>query len=390
MTEKQGLHRSVIALGFVSFFMDVSSEAIHSLLPLFMVNVLGLSALAVGLIDGGTESLKLFFKPLSGWLSDRFQHRKYLTAFGYGLAACTKPLFALAQGLPLIITARLLDRTGKGIRGAPRDALIADITPKPLRGRAYGLRQAMDTAGALVGPLLAALAMWWLHDNYRLVFWLAAIPAVLSVSILLLFVREPEHQKNNEDKNGEDAESPPFSKTYWLVVAVACAMALARPSEAFLLLRGRSVGLSESETPLLFATMNIVYAASVYPVGKWFDDIGPRRLLIASMVILLAAMLVLRFADFSQMIWLGAALWGLHLGSSQGILAALISLHAPELKRGTAFGLYALLTGLALVANGAVVGTLWQQMSPAMAYNFAVVMSVLALLACWQIRVREK
>lgn len=385
MNDNKGLHRTVIALGFVSLLMDLSSETIHSLLPLFMVNILGLTAIAVGLIDGAAEALTLFFKPVSGWLSDRFRQRKNLTTIGYALAAVTKPLFAIAQGLGLIVTARFVDRIGKGIRGAPRDALIADITPSALRGRAYGLRQAMDTVGALLGPIMAALLMWWLHNNYRLVFWLAAVPAFLAVLVLWLAVKEPA-QTARPSTHKTSPEAGKFPDAFWRIVLIAGVIALARPSEAFLLLRGQSLGLSESETPLLLAVMNVVYALSVYPVGAWFDRIGPQRLLQISVLFLLLAMLVLRISDGTTTAWLGAGLWGLHLGCSQGVLAALISLHAPLLKRGTAFGIYALIMGAILIGNGAIMGLLWQYFSPTIAYGFASIMSVLALLVCWRMR----
>lgn len=384
----QNLHRSVIALGFVSLFMDLSSESIHSLLPLFMVNVLALSALAVGLLDGAAEALTLFIKPVSGWVSDRFTYRKPLTLAGYGIAAFSKPLFALSQGLGLVVFARLLDRVGKGIRGAPRDALIADVTPKALRGRAYGLRQAMDTIGALLGPLLAVLLMWLLHDNYRLVFWIAAVPAVIAVIILWWFVKEPKTvtQKALSATPGEltsvvnNRANTTFSHGYWSIVILAGLIALARPSEAFLLLQGNAQGLSASTTPLLLALMNVLYAASVFPVGLSFDRVGPRKLLMASLLLLAIAMLCLQQATSPAWVYLAAAFWGLHLGCSQGVLSALISLYAPNAKRGTAFGIYALCVGIAYLINGTVMGLLWSPTEAFYAFGFCVLMSLMTLM----------
>ena len=387
-SNQQSLHRSVIALGFVSLFMDLSSESIHSLLPLFMVNVLALSALAVGLLDGAAEALTLFIKPVSGWLSDRFSYRKPLTLGGYGIAALSKPLFALSQGLGLIVFARLLDRIGKGIRGAPRDALIADVTPKDLRGRAYGLRQAMDTIGALLGPLLAVLLMWLLHDNYRLVFWLAAVPAVIAVGILWWFVKEPQPVTQSKMTTSasalkdafHDGANTAFSHGYWSIVILAGLMALARPSEAFLLLQGNAQGLSASTTPLLLALMNVLYAASVFPVGLSFDRVGPRKLLVASLLLLAIAMVCLQQATSPAWVYLAAAFWGLHLGCSQGVLSALISLYAPNAKRGTAFGIYALCVGMAYLINGTVMGLLWSPTEAFYAFGFCVLVSLITLM----------
>lgn len=381
------VHETVIALGFVSLLMDMSSESIHALLPLFMVEVLGLTALAVGLLDGMAEAVPFLIKPFSGWLSDRVRNRKRLTVVGYGLAALTKPLFAIAGGLGMIVFARLLDRVGKGVRGAPRDALIADVTASDLRGQAFGLRQSMDTLGAVLGPLLAAFLIgWWLGD-YRAAFWMASIPAAIALLVLVLGVREPEHAK------GEQADSPEpgrsnFSPNFWGITALAGAMALARPSEAFLLLRAQSVGWTSSEIPLLLALLNSVYALTAYPVGRYFDRLGERNLLTASLGCLGLALFLLQSASSSWTLWAAAIAWGLHLGSSQGVLAALISLHSPSEKRGTAFGVYAACVGGAFVANGAVVGALWSRVDPESALGFCLGMTLFAAAIQWRLHRR--
>lgn len=383
----QRLHRSVIALGCVSLLMDMSSESIHALLPLFMVEALGLTALAVGLLDGFAEALPFVVKPVSGWLSDRFRNRKGLTVAGYGLAALAKPLFALAGGLGLIVTARLIDRMGKGIRGAPRDALIADLTEPRLRGQAFGLRQSMDTVGAILGPVLAAILIgMWLGD-YQTAFWFASIPAGLAMVVLVVGVREPR-SRTAAARPSESIQTTPLSPAFWAITALAAAMALAKPSEAFLLLRAQAMGWSTGEIPLLLAAMNSAYALSAYPAGRFFDRLGERRLLATSLGALGLALLLLWSGSHPAMLWSAAIAWGLHLGTSQAVLAALISLHAPSARRGTAFGVYAGCLGGAFILNGAVVGVLWSRVDPQVALAFCIGMTGMAAIVESRVRGR--
>ena len=373
------LPRTVLALGLVSLLMDLSSETIHALLPLFMVNALGLSMIAVGLLDGAAEALTLAIKPWAGKLSDHWQRRKPLALAGYGLSALAKPLFALAGGITLVASARFLDRLGKGIRGAPRDALIADVTPPDQRGAAYGLRQALDTVGALLAPLLAAGLLWWLAGDYRAVFWLASLPAFAAVLLLWFAVQEPrEHEHKPVAKT--NVQHGAFPRAFWLVIGLAVLLTLARPGEAFLILRGQSLGLNEYQSALLLAAMNLSYALSVWPVGRRFDRIGAPRLLGLSLLWLLASQLCLALSTNGMWAFLAALLWGLHLGFSQGVLAALIAQHAPATRRGAAFGWYALAVGLALLLNGSVFGALWQQFSPATAFTCTSVLAGICLL----------
>lgn len=381
---KTQLHSTVIALGFVSLLMDMSSESIHAILPLFMVEALGLTALAVGLIEGFAEALPFLIKPISGWLSDRFRNRKRLTLAGYGLAALTKPLFAIATGFGGVALARFLDRLGKGIRGAPRDALIADVTDPDLRGRAFGLRQSMDTVGAILGPLLAAVLLTLWVGDFRAVFWVASIPAALAVALLVLVVREPLVSRQDKDSAGGEKREA-FSAQFWAITLLAASMALSRPSEAFLLLRAQSVGWSSSEVPLLLAALNAVYALSAYPVGRYFDRIGERWILFVSLGWLAVALALLQFATGSWALWTAAIAWGLHLGTSQAVLAALISLNAPAARRGTAFGVYAGCVGGAFILNGAVVGALWSRMSPAAGLGFCLAMTLLSMAVQWRV-----
>lgn len=364
-------------LGIVSLLMDLSSETIHVLLPLFMTQVLALSPLAVGLLDGASEAVTLCVKPLAGWLSDRSGKRKPLAVMGYGLSALSKPLFALATGLGWLIPARFLDRAGKGMRGAPRDALIADITHHSQRGAAYGLRQSLDTLGALAAPFAASALIFILVNDFRAVFWVATIPAVLSVALLCVGVKEPiaENEKRAVEKIKEK-----LPLTYWYVVALALLIALAKPSEAFLVLRAQTLGLSNVEAPLIMAAMNVVYAATAFPMGKIFDKKGAARLLPWSLFFLVIALLILALAPHPIWLFIGAAFWGLHMGLSQGVISALISQRAPSSRRATAFGIYAVVIGVALLINGALIGSLWEYINPMTALFVASGMAVLALM----------
>lgn len=376
------LPKGVVALGLVSLFMDLSSEMIHSLLPVFLVTVLGASAMSVGFIEGIAEAAASIAKVFSGVLSDWFGRRKPLVLLGYGLAALTKPLFPLATGVAAVLTARFIDRIGKGIRGAPRDALIADITPQEQRGAAYGLRQAMDTVGAFAGPLAAMALMAVSHDNFRLVFWVAVVPALVCVLLIAFGVEEPETTR--------PAAQPRFPITrdnlirlpsrFWWVVAFAVVLTLARFSEAFLLLRAESMGLAVTYVPMILIVMNVVYAASAYPFGKLSDNGSRRRLLTWGIVFLIAADLVLAIAGNIWMVGLGAAIWGLHMGATQGLLSALVSDAAPADLRGTAFGVFNLASGVALLAASIIAGGLWTVVGPAMTFYAGAAFSAVALL----------
>lgn len=366
----KALPRGVVALGLVSLFMDLSSEMIHSLLPVFLVTVLGASALSVGFIEGVAEATASIAKVFSGVISDRIGRRKPLVLLGYGLAAATKPLFPLATGIGAVLTARFVDRIGKGIRGAPRDALVADITPKAVRGAAYGLRQTLDTVGAFAGPLVAMVLMAATDDDFRLVFWVAVIPAVICVLLIIFGVEEPESSRPAAQARlplGR-ASLRRLPKRFWQVVAVAMVLTLARFSEAFLLLRAENVGLAVTWVPMILIVMNLVYAASAYPFGRLSDNGKRRRLLAWGIVLLIAADLVLALAGNFWTVGLGAAIWGLHMGATQGLLAALVADTAPADLRGTAFGVFNLASGVALLAASVIAGGLWTLAGPAMTF----------------------
>ncbi len=353
--------RSVWALGFVSMFMDISSEMIHALLPLYMVTVLGTSVVAVGVIEGIAEATASITKVFSGALSDRLGKRKLLTVLGYGLGALTKPVFPLASGLEWLVAARFVDRVGKGIRGAPRDALVADVTPVELRGAAFGLRQALDTVGAFLGPLLAIALMWFTASHFQTVFWVAVIPAFLAVYILIAFVHEPETPATSRPVRSPLAVHAlvRLGPAYWRLISLATLFTLARFSEAFLLLRAQDMGLAPLWAPAVLVLMALAYSLSAYPAGALSDRLGRRAVLMLGLGLLIAADLLLALLPGWAGLALGVAAWGLHLGFSQGIFAAMIADSAPVDLRGTAFGLFNLLTGVALLAASVVAGLLW-------------------------------
>ena len=360
--------------------MDISSELIHSLLPVFMVTTLGASAFAVGLIEGAAEATALIVKVFSGALSDFWGKRKPLAVMGYGLGAISKPLFALAASLDVLVTARLLDRVGKGIRGAPRDALVADIAPASLRGAAFGLRQSLDTVGAFLGPLLAmGLMVLWAND-FRMVFWVAVIPAVLAVALLLFGVQEPERPQAAKRVNPIKHENlRRLGKAYWWVVAIGGVFTMARFSEAFLVLRAYEGGLPLALTPLVLIAMNIVYALSAYPFGKLADSTRHTSLLVAGLVTLAAADCALAYSNHWSSMLVGIVLWGLHLGLTQGLLATMVADTAPEDLRGTAFGFFNLASGVALLAASGLAGLIWDQLGAPFTFLAGSVFCLLAL-----------
>lgn len=375
------LPKGVWALGFVSLLMDTSSEMIHSLLPVFLTSVLGVSALSVGIIEGIAEATAAMTKVFSGVISDWVGKRKPLVLFGYGLAALTKPIFAIAPSLGWVITARFADRLGKGIRGAPRDALVADLSPPHLLGAAFGLRQSLDTVGAFAGPLVALLVMALSSDNYRLVFWLSTVPAVLAVLVIALWVREPDVHKVQQRRRLSWGDVKRFPKPYWAVVGIALLMTMARFSEGFLLLRAQSVGLTAALVPLVLVTMNLVYAGSAYPVGLLSDKLGKRGLLVGGFIVLIIADLVLAKANLLWTVMAGVALWGLHMGMTQGLLSALVAETAPPDLRGTAFGVFNLALGVALLLASVVAGGLWTAYGPAATFGAGALFTALALMA---------
>jgi MFS family permease len=380
--------RGVWALGFVSMLMDISSEMIHALLPVYLVTVMGSSMVTVGFIEGIAEATASITKIFSGALSDRLGKRKLLAVAGYGLAAFTKPVFPLAPTVGWLVAARFVDRIGKGIRGAPRDALVSDISPPHLRGASFGLRQSLDTVGAFVGPLLAIGLMWWTADNFRAVFWIAVVPGFLSLAVMLLAVEEPPRP------DGIHGIDNPLSleaikrlgQVYWRVVMIGVVFTLARFSEAFLILRAQNVGLGVMWVPAVLVGMNVVYALSAYPAGVLSDRLDRKGLLAAGLVMLAGADLALAAMPNLTGVALGVALWGLHMGFTQGLFAALVADASPPDLRGTAFGFFNLLTGIAMLAASVVAGALWDGYGPAGTFFAGLTFALAALLGLLAMR----
>lgn len=370
--------RTIWALGFVSLFMDMSSELVHSLLPVLLAGGLGASALAIGLIEGAAEGLVMVTKVFSGYISDAVGKRKPLVLLGYGLAAASKPLFPLASSIAAVATARMIDRFGKGIRGAPRDALVGELAPPEIRGACFGLRQSMDTVGAVLGPLLAMLGLWLLADNLRAVLWIAVVPAVLCVLLLVLAVPEPEHDTRPARLPITREGLARLGNAYWRLVALGGVIALARFSEAFLVLRASSLGMPLRWIPLVLLVMSVVYTLTAYPVGKLSDRMPRHRLLALGMLVLAVADAVLALAHGYLALFAGIALWGLHMGLSQGILATLVADTTPAAYRGTAFGVFNLVSGVALLAASATAGALWDALGPWAAFAAGGVLSLVS------------
>jgi len=383
------LPRAIWVLGFVSMLMDISSEMIHGLLPVFMVSVLGASMTTVGLIEGVGEAVASMTKLFSGWASDRLRRRKSLAVLGYTLAAFTKPLFALAPSIGWVLAARFADRVGKGIRGAPRDALIGDLVPSGSRGAAFGLRQSLDTVGAVAGPLLAVALMALFADppfadQFRLVFWLAVIPAFAAAGLLLLGVSDPAPQaaSPSEPPVRLRSEFRTLGARYWWVVALGCVLTLARFSEAFLILRASGVGLPMALAPMVLVAMNVVYALSAYPIGVLSDHVEQKHLLMAGFVLLILADGVLAFANGLPLAFAGIALWGLHMGMTQGLLSVLVADTAPERLRATAFGLFNFTSGVALLCASVLAGVLWDDIGPRGTFLAGAGITLVGLIGC--------
>ncbi len=375
----------VWALGLVSLLMDTSSELIHSLLPLYLVGALGASVLAVGVIEGIAEATALIVKVFSGYWSDVWRHRKPLVVLGYGVAAASKLVFPLASTLDWVVGARFADRVGKGIRGAPRDALVADLTPAVVRGAAFGLRQALDSVGAIAGPLLAVAAIGYFAGNFRAAFWVAILPAALCVALLVFGVHEKDAGEGARDRSKRVSwrDAGRLDRRFYVVTGIASVLTLARFSEAFLVLRAQDVGMGVTGAPWVMVAMSTVYAAIAYPAGRSADRGHAAALLSGGLASLVASDIVLALAPGSAAVIAGACLWGLHMALTQGLLAALVAATAPADLRGTAFGVFNLAGGAALLAASVIAGSLWQAFGPAATFFTGAGLTAIAWLALW-------
>ncbi|ENQ6388437.1 MULTISPECIES: MFS transporter [Klebsiella] len=373
--------KGVWVLGGVSLLMDVSSEMIHSLLPLFMATTLGASVIIIGIIEGVAEATALILKVFSGVISDYVGKRKGLALLGYGLGALSKPLFAIAPTSGVVFSARMIDRVGKGIRGAPRDALVADVTPPEIRGAAYGLRQSLDTIGAFLGPLLAVALMFVWDNDFQSIFWVAAIPAVLSIALLGFGLKEPKTavvQKRTNPLRRENLKK--LSAAYWWVVAIGSIFTLARFSEAFLVLRAQQMAIPLFAIPLVMVAMNLVYSLTAYPFGKLSDSMSHSKMLQWGLLVLIAADIVLALSSHWSTLLAGVALWGIHMGMTQGLLAAMVAHTAPPELRGTAFGMFNLMSGIALLLASAGAGVLWEVLGAASTFYAGAIICVVTLV----------
>lgn len=373
--------KGVWVLGGVSLLMDVSSEMIHSLLPLFMATTLGASVIIIGIIEGVAEATALILKVFSGVISDYVGKRKGLALLGYGLGALSKPLFAIAPTSGVVFSARMIDRVGKGIRGAPRDARVADVTPPEIRGAAYGLRQSLDTIGAFLGPLLAVALMFLWNNDFQSIFWVAAIPAVLSIALLGFGLKEPRTavvQKRTNPLRRENLKK--LSAAYWWVVAIGSIFTLARFSEAFLVLRAQQMAIPLFAIPLVMVAMNLVYSLTAYPFGKLSDSMSHSRMLQWGLLVLIAADIVLALSSHWSTLLAGVALWGIHMGMTQGLLAAMVAHTAPPELRGTAFGMFNLMSGIALLLASAGAGVLWEVLGAASTFYAGAIICVVTLV----------
>lgn len=380
----------VWALGFVSLLMDISSEMVHAILPVYLVVGLGASVLTVGVIEGLAEATAAITKIFSGVLSDRMGKRKVLAAVGYGLAAFTKPIFPLAPSIAWLVAARFIDRVGKGIRGAPRDALVADISPPNLRGASFGLRQSLDTVGAFVGPLAAIGLMWLFADDFISVFWIAVIPAFLALGLIIFAVHEPRRPEGVRKVRMplSRAELARLGATYWWIVVVGAFFTLARFSEAFLILRAQSAGLKLMMVPVVLVVMNLAYAVSAYPAGALSDRVDRVTILLIGILLLVGADLMLAFAHGLAGIGIGVVLWGLHMGFTQGLFATLVADAAPQELRGTAYGMFNLVTGIAMLAASIVAGALWDLIGSQATFLAGALFAVLTVIGLLPVRRR--
>jgi len=376
-----GLARGIWALGFVSMFMDISSEMIHALLPIYLVTALGASTLTVGFIEGIAEATANITKIFSGALSDWLGKRKLLAAIGYGLAAFTKPIFPLAGTVGWLVAARFIDRIGKGIRGAPRDALIADIAPEDQRGASFGLRQTLDTVGAFIGPLAAIVLMSLSADNFRLVFWVAVVPAFVSLAVMVFAVEEPARHRAEDSPRLRLADVKDLPGRYWIVVGVATILTLARFSEAFLILLSKDAGLPVALVPIVLVVMNIVYALAAFPAGVLSDRFGRGGLLAVGIACLIVADLILALDGTVTLVMIGVVFWGLHMALTQGLFASLVADTAPERLRGTAFGLFNFAGGIAALIASVIAGALWDAYGPAVTFLAGAGFTLVALMA---------
>lgn len=374
-----GITANVLILGLVSFLTDLSSEMIYPLLPLFLTTVLGAGPVFLGLIEGVAESTASLLKLISGIYSDRVRDRKKLVLAGYSVSSFFRPLAAVASTPAFVLFIRFADRVGKGIRTSPRDALIADSTPPAARGKAFGFHRSMDHAGAIAGPLVATFLLAFFIKDLRTLFWIAAIPGILSVLLIIIKVRDVPPEERRFSQNGHFLESLPKGKlrTYLLILLL---FTMGNSSDAFLLLKAGTLGVSPARIPLLWSVFHIVKMTSVMPFGALSDRIGRRGVIIAGWSVYALAYLGFGLASTELHAWLLFAFYGLFYGLTEGAeKALLVDISRPH-ERGAAFGWYNFATGLGAFPASLIFGCIWQAASPMAAFSFGAALSALAAL----------
>lgn len=374
-----GLNRNVFFTGLVSLFMDISSEMVYPLVPLFLTGVLGATKTTVGIIEGIAEATASILKVFSGWLSDRFGRRKLLMGLGYGISAVSRPLIAAAGTSFQVLTARFIDRVGKGVRTSPRDAIIADSADNARLGLAFGFHRSMDTVGAIIGPGIAFLLLFLFADNLRLVFYASAIPAVIAVVVIVLFIKEK--RKSREElaalpKLSISAFNGPFRK-YLIVIAV---FSIGNFADAFLVLQAEHLGVRKELIPVIYLVFNIVYALSSAPMGALADKVGLRNMVIASFVVYASIYAAVGLSSSYIHIWILFPLYGIYKGMSEGTQKAYLALLAPAQQKATAFGVYHTVVGVMLLPASIIAGYLWDNIGPVATFFFGSAMSATAAL----------
>ncbi|MFZ5862617.1 MAG: MFS transporter [Nitrospirota bacterium] len=373
------LPRTVVMLGVVSLLTDASSEMIYPLLPLFLATTLGAGAAFIGLIEGVAESTASLLKFASGWWSDRLGKRKALVVAGYTVSACARPLVALAGAGWHVLAIRFTDRVGKGLRSAPRDALLAASTPPGSWGNAFGFHRAMDHTGAIIGPLIAMALLAWGLTDLRVLFALAAIPGLLAVAVLVFAVRD-----DTTVARSVPAAQPirlslaPFSPRFKTVLAVITLFTLGNSSDAFLLLKAHAVGINAAWIPLLWILLHITKAASSTPAGALSDRIGRPRLILAGWMTYAAVYAGFGVADSAWQVWVLFAVYGLFFGLTEGVEKAYVADLAPAEHRGTAYGLYHAAVGMAALPASLLMGLVWEHVSPVAAFGLGAGLALLA------------
>jgi MFS family permease len=373
-----GLGRNVFSTGLVSFFMDVSSEMIYPLVPLFLANVLGVNKSLIGLIEGIAESTASLLKVFSGWFSDRIGHRKYLMVLGYGISTLSRPVMATATVWQHILASRFIDRTGKGIRTAPRDAIIADSAAETHFGRAFSFHRAMDTMGAVVGPALAFFLLGIFHNDYRTVFWLSMVPAVLAVLVILIFIKEKRKAMAPADRPKLTLRH--FGREAMFFMIIATVFALGNSSDVFLILRAGQLGIPTAAIPVVYLLFNLVYSLSAIPAGMAADRFGRKRIILLGFVLFAALYYGFAVAKTASHIWFLFAFYGIFMGLTEGIQKAFLAAIVPPAFKATAFGVYATCTGLAMLPASLIGGWLWDAVSPAATFYFGAGTAALSAL----------